>query len=278
MPQQKIRFTIAVSENDRNLFSILQRKNGDLTIGFGFAETFEFSPDNPKIVHQKYSVHKSPNSSEFNTITHEIFLSDHSMYRSTALTDAVKSNTGFQPLFIRRCPNLAIDRYLIASSDKAARARLTPIDEPMTLLYAVFVGAAGALFGPQPNIDVYERDLDYFKIVVLSHHFPLPPHRTGQFLHHVTIDPREDDGSVDKQLRNLMRGKDPESCTSHFQRASLLLAIQMIEQIKEEITDPNLLLYLDAMVIRIQARLAEFDPTVWLIGTSDDFRVQTEQQ
>ena len=276
MPLAKVRFTVAVADADRNLFSIVQRKNGDLTIGFGFAEKFEFVPQNPKITHQKYSVHRSPNSVEFNTITHEIVLSDGSKFRSTALTDAIKGKTGFQPLFVRRCPDLSIDRYLLPVDDKAVRAQLTSSDMPLTLVYGVYVGEAGAAFGPQPNVSVYEWDFEHFKIVVLSQHLALPPHRTGMLFHHVTVDPRNADSSVHDHLRKMMRGQSAALCTTHFTRASLLLAIQMTDQVKQEITDHNLLAYLDAIANTAHAKLAELDAAIWLIAGSDDFRIEPD--
>jgi hypothetical protein len=71
MPE-KVRFTVSVEGAPRNLFSILERKNGDLTIGFGFALHVGHEVENPKVLHQKYSVHVSPDSEEFSTLTHTL--------------------------------------------------------------------------------------------------------------------------------------------------------------------------------------------------------------
>ncbi|WP_407155159.1 hypothetical protein [Bradyrhizobium sp. STM 3557] len=132
-------------------------------------------------------------------------------------------------------------------------------------------------FGPQPNVSVYEWDFEHFKIVVLSQYLAMPPHRTGLFFHHVTIDSRGTEPSVQDQLRNMMRGQSPAGCTSHFTRASLIHAIQMVEQIKQEISDPDQLAYLNEMAKAAEAKLAELDAATWLLAGSDYFRTETGQ-
>jgi hypothetical protein len=156
---EKIRFTVDLYGAERNLFSILQRPNGDLVIGFGFASPVGYAPENPRILHQKYSVHTSPNSAEFNTVTHTLWLDDGTKATSRALTDAIKTKSGFSPLFCRRCLLMVSDRYLIPSNDTATRIKLwSPpgMDGKITLVYGVFIGPLEAPFGPVPDLSVSE--------------------------------------------------------------------------------------------------------------------------
>jgi hypothetical protein len=244
----KYRFTVGAAGADRNLFSVLERKNGDLTIGFGFALRYESDESNPDIKHQKYSVHVSPNSQKFNTVKHELWLNDGTKLTSSFLTDAVKSKSGFHPIFCRRCPDLTNDRYLVAPDDKAKLIKLTGCKLAGTFFYGVFVGSTDSVFGAHPGVDVMEIAFSCFKIVVLSHHLLLPPNHRGKLLHTMTEPPEHPLPEVQFHLREAMRGKTAAFCATYFKEASMKLGIEMAAQVRPLLVDPEHVAHLAAFV------------------------------
>ena len=241
MPQ-KIRFTVDSKGAERNLFSILERSNGDLVLGFGFATSVGYSPENPKILHQKYSVHTSPKSAEFSTITHTIWLDDGTKNVLHVLTDAIKAKTGFFPMFCRRCQILVDDRYLIPASDKATRIKLwspTELDGQVTLVYGVFVGPSDTPFGPHPQLSVAEWAFTHFRIVVIYHYINLPAHPTGDTMHSLTEPYEHEDPMIRAHLRQMMRGKSTQWCLDYFRQISSLFVIAQARWILRDVPDDD---------------------------------------
>lgn len=211
------------------------------------------SSENPEILHQKYSVHMSPNSPEFSTIVHTLWLSDGRKLLSRALTDAVKSKKGFFHIFSRRCSDLSPARYDVPESDGAQRLELASVIENFTLIYSVFVGHSSSTFGPQPNTSVIEFAFSEFKIIVLSAYIPLPPHHTGYFLHNLTFRPEIEDIITQGAMRDLMRGTSAAETLDSFRDRAILLASQFATALLAEVKEPHLVAYLNDFLKQIPA-------------------------
>jgi hypothetical protein len=95
----------------------LEKANGELIIP---TKTGERAENNlgPRLLEQRYSVHPSPQSSEFTTIKQTVNTDDGKTETSVILTDAVKLKTGFAIVFVRRVQDLTPERYAIQSTNR----------------------------------------------------------------------------------------------------------------------------------------------------------------
>ncbi|WP_156527168.1 hypothetical protein [Bradyrhizobium sp.] len=257
MPE-RIRFTSEVGGHQRNLFSVSERANGDLLIFFGYAGRYGYEPTNSEILTQKYSVHVSPNSHEFCTLKHTLWLTDGTKVTTSALTDAPKKG-GFSFIFSRRPPDLANEKYLIPENNNDRRVQLAcPMGINLSLVYSVIVAAADAQFGPQPGVSVIEFGFAKFKLIILYQHITLPPHHRGDLLHTLTAPPEiGDDRDTHDALRNLMKGKDQSAIMKEFQDHSNLLANSLAQHLLEEVSDQTLRQHLTNFIRQTENALTD---------------------
>ncbi|MCK1450097.1 hypothetical protein IVB36_04035 [Bradyrhizobium sp. 35] len=271
MPE-RIRFTTEVDGHQRNLFSVTERANGDLMIFFGYAGRYGYEPTNSEILTQKYSVHVSPNSHEYCTLKHTLWLTDGTKLTSSALTDAPKKG-GFSFIFSRRPPNLANEKYLIPENNTDQRVQLTcPVELNLSLVYSVVVAAADAQFGPQPGLSVIEFRFAKFKLVILYQHIVLPPHHRGDLLHTLTAPPELGaDRAIQDTLRNLMKGKDQSTILKQFQDHSHLLANSLAHHLLEEVSDQTLRRHLTNFIRQTENALTDVERYV-IVGVNQQDR------
>jgi hypothetical protein len=210
---RKIRVGLLVDGQFRRLLSLAEKRN-ELTIGIANAEHFSFTPGETKVLQQKYTVHASPNSPVYNTITHTLRLSNGERLRSYILTDAVKGKSGFSHLFSRRCPDLRNERYLLRDAsafDPIILGDYSP--QRMTPLLSVFVGGPSNDFdATSPDFFVRQIQLPSFRVVVAIAMCVLPSHWTGDLAHSNTFKPEDFPPEVQDMMWGLLKGISPASC------------------------------------------------------------------
>ncbi|MBR0839627.1 hypothetical protein JQ607_05415 [Bradyrhizobium liaoningense] len=212
---RKVRVGAVVDGKFRRLLSIAENSKNELTIGIQSAATYEFSPGGPQIIQQKYTVHASLDSPTYNTITHTLVLSDGQRLRSYAVTDAIKTKSGFALLFSRRCPDLSLDRYLLQNAKAFVPVVLGTYDtKSMTPVHAVFVGAADTEFDTSLASDfmVHQIVFNQTRLVIVHGAFPLPSHSTGDLSHIQTFKPEDAPPEIQDLLWNLMKGWSSQVC------------------------------------------------------------------
>jgi len=252
---RKVRVTVNVAGAERGLLSILERESsGDLIIGFAFGGKFIYGANNSDILHEKYSIHVSPNSAEFTTLKYTLSLSNGDKTTTCALTDAVKMNSGFYGVFTAKSSDLADDRYLIPANDKAERIIIPSFPLNFALLYSVLVGNCDALFGPHPGLSIADVKFTNFKIVILAQYIALPAHRLGNKLHSLTYPPSlADDPILQSQFREVMRGRDASHCVRAFRECSNILAEQHVLQLIDAFAGTEEIPYLESRLSEIRS-------------------------
>jgi hypothetical protein len=117
MALHRTRYAVRIGGSLRILFTVLEKANGELIIP---TKTGERAENNlgPRLLEQRYSVHPSPQSSEFTTIKQTVNTDDGKTETSVILTDAVKLKTGFAIVFVRRVQDLTPERYAIQSTNR----------------------------------------------------------------------------------------------------------------------------------------------------------------
>lgn len=140
MAETKTRLAVTVDRVDRELFSVLDKKNGDLMITVKSAEEFELGHSNTfvGVKQHRFSVHTSPQSPG-NTLTCTTEDVDGIVVKTSAF--ALPSRQGLcWPLFALLCPSLRADRYLVKPR---AGDRMRVIDrynpDRGTLVYFVII-------------------------------------------------------------------------------------------------------------------------------------------
>lgn len=145
MPDLKTRFTVKAGGQLAELFSVFERKDGDLIIsikrnGFAEAATEPF----PAIRQQRFSVHRSPDSTG-HTVTFTLELADGTRQRGHRVVEG--KGAEFRVLLASQRPAKLDDPvFRAACRDGDAVLSLAEF-EPRhnTLIFHVFVGGPGAL-------------------------------------------------------------------------------------------------------------------------------------
>ena len=192
---------------------------------------------------QRYSIHPSPKSPEFTTIKQTINVEGSRRITTVALTDAVKKQSGFSIILVRRCQNL-VDAPRISFRHKP-QDKLLGLAEfdptQFTLFVGIFVGH------PDTKFDVTNEEIviapfyfGNFQIVLMASLLTMPSHHTTEFVHALTTPPElakhEHQG---KLLRHLMTGKSPLICIQQYQNSVKWLAKRFLERMLLEVTNPE---------------------------------------
>ncbi|MGB8811350.1 MAG: hypothetical protein WCD17_18540 [Acinetobacter calcoaceticus] len=147
---KKVNFCFDIGKNDlRRFLSIEERNNGDLLI-MPSKPDFIRQPYFPEInedeiKQQKYSIHMSPNSNEFNVCMHNLDLknsiNETKNIRTSNFTKVIKSNTeNLSPLFFCSQPDLSNDKYKLKIKDKEENLILDKVNlNYNTILYGIFI-------------------------------------------------------------------------------------------------------------------------------------------
>ena len=105
---KKVRYTVEVEGHQRRLISAQQENDGTITLGLGLTSGIDFAQNGPHIRHQKYSVHRSSTSLEFNLIKHTLELTDGRKITTCASNGCHKISDGLLTDFQRAVPRSQI--------------------------------------------------------------------------------------------------------------------------------------------------------------------------
>jgi hypothetical protein len=113
---------LLIGESDartRQLFSVVEKNNGELTIPINAAELFVSGGIEKRVREHRYSIHPSPKSQNYTTIKQTVELENNERVTTVSLTDAVKKRNGFSIIYVRRCQNLMNEKYPVVAQNSA---------------------------------------------------------------------------------------------------------------------------------------------------------------
>jgi hypothetical protein len=228
--QPKVSFCVTIEGVPKTLFTIYEQPDEELVLAIKFAENYTTGTGG-KILEQRYSIHLSPKSPDFNVIKQTLAIEhEEEPLTSVALTDAFKKKTGFAPVYSRLCPNLSLDKY--TSDSDAPHVILGSYDPGTeTFVHGVFVGNAGVSFPKEGagTVSVIEHDFSRFRVIVVADPIPMSSHHHGFLAHHLTLNP-EHGPEAEKQFRkNTMKGQSAPSCFVIFQYDRAGLAARILD-------------------------------------------------
>jgi hypothetical protein len=121
---REVNIGFSLENSERKIIGVKERENGDLVIVPNRAEHYReknmsTSDDAPKILHQKYSVHRSLKSAnDINTLTHILELSDGKKIETSHYTQAIKRFRRFAPIFAALSPSLTSENYILKTRNE----------------------------------------------------------------------------------------------------------------------------------------------------------------
>ncbi len=188
MPRSVTRFSIQVPGGIRTLFTVVEKPNGELIIPLKGAQRFGADwATAENVLEQRYSIHPSPRSKDFNVIKLTLNLESGRSVTTVALTDAAKLKNGFSIVFVRRCQRL-IDSEPEQPNPKEKTFSLARFDPALfNFIHALFVGHPETNFTvTDPNVVINSFSFRRFKLVIMASLYQLPSHHTTEFLHSIT--------------------------------------------------------------------------------------------
>lgn len=145
--------------------------------------------DKRKIKHQKYSIHRSVNSIEFNTIKHIIEFEDGSESKKTHNNvKGIKRNL-FNPVFSKRFLNMADEKYNLSNNEKDVTylGSYNAKEKTLVLMLSVTNNAVSVPNLHNNKLNIKKINFSHFKVYLLWGFLNLPsPHnakmiRIGSF-------------------------------------------------------------------------------------------------
>lgn len=251
------RFTVYVNDIPRTLFSLRLTKHDDLILVPKQAQVWrdtQYYPnpaikdidlvqsfDEPglhgaEILHQRYSIHPSKDSENYNILQHTCNVAGRlKPIRTRHTTRALKANNNFAPLYTRRAPDLGIDRYI--PKTKAHHITIGTYEpDVFTLIYSVMISSANRTFNvkslqklPPPlyaNIsEQYEKVNErHFRVgdycVTVLYTYLTLPSGSKSVLHHYICD--EESMSKAPQTAVFANGLDEAQAISAFTHDCIL--------------------------------------------------------
>jgi hypothetical protein len=235
LPDKKITFGIEVDEKPRKLFSLIEKKSGDLILTLNHAKNYEEGTNilGP-IKQQRYSIHKSPQSPSNNTIKQTIELEGGKLYHTYNSTKAIKEKSGFCYIYSRRAPNLDLDRLNFKSKadDVIIDAYVPSI---RTLVYSIFISDESINFKDK-NFDdfkIHQIKFGFIKIVILWSYINFPSDTSGFLSHNMTIPVTNEH----KEIFNLGNGISENECISLFKSIRGFLSWQYSNYLVKKISN-----------------------------------------
>jgi hypothetical protein len=234
--QPKVVFCVTVKDTPKTLFTIYEQPDEELILAIKFAENYTTGIGG-KILEQRYSIHLSPKSPDFNAIK-QTFVTEHEEITAVALTDAFKKQTGFAPVYSRLCPNLSLDRY---TSDTDAPQVVLGAHDPIveTFVYGVFIGNPGVSLAREGagTVSVIEHDFSRFRVIVLADPIPMSSYHNGFLAHNLTLNPELGPESEQQFRKNAMKGQGAPQCFVLFQYLRAGLALRILDdKLKGQLT------------------------------------------
>jgi hypothetical protein len=215
-------FSALSNGEPKELFYVLEKDktSRDLTIVINpsrFMRTDEQPVTGELFVQSRYSIHTSDKDPTGNSIVYQRMLDGVPTYRKKNWTDAIKSKSGFIPIFGRLCSVMSDEHF----TPKATREVIN-IGEfnpsYFTLCFLVLVGAPErkyTVFGPH-NFYVVDYPFQRFRITLLVSYLSLPSDGRSHTTHYMTYRPEEVPPESAAAFRELTRGHDEEWCNQVY--------------------------------------------------------------
>jgi len=211
----------------RKIFTIRENKEG--IYFFVKSGTQEGLPPNNKIVsYEKYSIHHSRKSATYTTVKLTTRFKSGEERTVTALTNAVKTRTGFSPVFVIRFSDLNAPIYnLKTGDDEKVVLQINDFNPASnTLYFGIYIGRADT---PFPNFDgasVSQRCYGDIRVVLVYGYNMIPAIPYSYVYCRATFKPTD---SNDTSSKSKMNGESIEHNIEHFRMScNLLLKDQLI--------------------------------------------------
>jgi hypothetical protein len=253
MPHKRTRFGIGAPDGKpREILSVVQKANGDLIIpisGTGLAQ-----PGDLRVADHRYSVHASSLSPEYTTIKQTLRLEDGTEQTSALLTDAVKKESGFSIISVRRCQNLAGEPPIRTRTSDILLSYPSYDPKQFTLFSGLYIGSKNVAFNAQSEfVSVASFVFSEFRLVITLSLEPYPSDEMTELLHSVTVRPElsaNDQGRA--LLRFLMAGRSPEDCLLQHAATVAHMSKTFLEMKLPGLDDPNI-------IARVKADIAAYE-------------------
>jgi len=237
---------VVLKDGDKlyRLFSVMERRNGDLVISLNTAEFYRkigsnLSGDDPKINNQKYSVHRSLKSpTNINAIVHTLNFDNGEEKRTSHYTKAIKQNNNFAPILLVRCPDLSATRYL-TNNDRCI-ITLDDYHHSSSLYYNLVIGPLDFSFDEYCEDDINFRTINFthFSLSILWSYDHLLPNHTGAKAHALTF-PDENSPQMLNTIYQLENGLSAIEIIDQFRRIRGLLHFEFASLINNIHPDLN---------------------------------------
>lgn len=177
----------------RQILSMTENKKGDVYIGLlsGFSPGFEET--NRRMQEHRFSIHCSENSPEFNVIKQTYSIIGEGPHETTALTNAIKNNSGFANIFTIRCTSLDSEKYNIPKNGAAELIDIGCVNDFETLYVSVLVGGMDSpilIDRDLTDLQFIEIKTKLFKIILLWANTDIPPINVCETAVLITFDPK----------------------------------------------------------------------------------------
>mgnify|MGYP000506440345 FL=1 len=211
----------------RKIFTIRENKEG--VYFFIKSGTQEGLPPNNKIVsYEKYSIHHSRKSATYNTVKLTTKFKSGEERTVSALTNAVKTRTGFSPVFVIRFSDLNAPIYDLKEGDKEKVILEINDFDPTenTLYFGIYIGRADTPFPAFEGVTVSQRCYENIRVVLVYAYNMIPAIPYSYVYCRATFKPSDtnDTSSISK-----MNGESVERNIEHFRMSfNLLLKNQLM--------------------------------------------------
>ena len=219
----KFRCVITVDGHPRRLFSVAERRDGDLMITL-MAAPYYREAGNPivrenLVESQKYSVHMSSRSEySINALHHTLRTTDVVNHPEHHFTEAIKQYQQFALLYAARLADPRENHYIPGPGERETLNLGEYDPEKGTLHYAVFVAASGREFDSAvpSGMHVAQKTFREFKILILWEVTAIPSCQYGVKVHPHTM-PLEAIPEADRAvMKNLVAGCTAAECVNLF--------------------------------------------------------------
>jgi hypothetical protein len=243
------RITIDVDGTPRRILSIATRSNGDAVLIIKSADRFrdlghrisdpgESELHNTAIIEERYSIHRSPKSSEgINLIKHTLRLENSREKNHYHHTSALKDGGRFAWIFSKRFPSLRNPKYVVPT-DSTERVSLGSYRPEMFCLYVGFyVCDKNTAFqcGSARDFSALEIIVGDFKICVFWSFIGYQSDADSELQHSQTMDP----GIGNSLAVDLMRGYDLTQTIVHFKHLRMDSLMRYRDLVVRHATDPT---------------------------------------
>lgn len=199
MPNDSIKVTVQVEGQRKRLFTLRERSNGDLHISLHHAAHIRgmgevISMEEPKILHQHYSVHRSVNSAnDINLIKHTIKLSNGEEITTPIYTRAIKQTGRYASLYTSRSTSLRAESYNLRDKEGISLGSFDPTQATLFHMLVVSGRSKTDQLKDQFDLSVATWNFSYFNVTALWSFAILPAWDAGAKIHNMTVDGLDDE-------------------------------------------------------------------------------------